>query len=174
MKKTVIFTILAVAIGAGLALTPCDSRAAEKKAEPAKAAEARPASKDCGDCPMGKKLAGKSGKTINCPDEAKDGGRAAAEGKAPEAAEHKHDGKPCDCCKEHGKDKTGTETKAAKKFACPMNCATSDKPGKCPKCGMLMKEKAKAVGKFACPMNCATSDKPGKCPKCGMAMVEKK
>lgn len=26
------------------------------------------------------------------------------------------------------------------KYACPMGCATSDKPGKCPKCGMEMKE----------------------------------
>lgn len=139
MKKTTIFTILALALVAGLVLTPCGGRAAEKKAEPAKAAEARPAKKDCGGCPMSKKLAGKGGKTINCPDQAKGGGHAAAAGKAPGAAEHKHDGKPCNC--DHGKDKTGAEAKAAKKFACPMNCATSDKPGKCHKCGMPMVEK---------------------------------
>lgn len=29
---------------------------------------------------------------------------------------------------------------AAKKYVCPMGCASSDKPGKCPKCGMEMKE----------------------------------
>lgn len=28
----------------------------------------------------------------------------------------------------------------AHKYACPMGCAESDKPGKCPKCGMQMKE----------------------------------
>ena len=30
---------------------------------------------------------------------------------------------------------------ATAKYVCPMGCATSDKPGKCPKCGMEMKEK---------------------------------
>ena len=29
---------------------------------------------------------------------------------------------------------------ATAKYICPMGCATSDKPGKCPKCGMQMKE----------------------------------
>jgi len=33
------------------------------------------------------------------------------------------------------------EAKAAKKYICPMKCAESDKPGKCPKCGMDMTEK---------------------------------
>jgi len=31
--------------------------------------------------------------------------------------------------------------RAAKKYICPMKCAESDKPGKCPKCGMQMEEK---------------------------------
>ncbi len=30
---------------------------------------------------------------------------------------------------------------ATAKYICPMGCATSDKPGKCPKCGMEMKER---------------------------------
>ncbi|MDO8805809.1 MAG: heavy metal-binding domain-containing protein [Elusimicrobiota bacterium] len=60
-------------------------------------------------------------------------------------------------------------------YACPMGCARSDKPGKCPKCGMNMKEvKEAAAKKYACPMGCARSGKPGKCPKCGMAMTEMK
>jgi len=33
------------------------------------------------------------------------------------------------------------EVKKIAKYACPMGCATSDKPGKCPKCGMTMTEK---------------------------------
>lgn len=41
------------------------------------------------------------------------------------------------CPEEHGKK----EAKASKKYACPMKCAESDKPGKCPKCGMNMTEK---------------------------------
>ncbi|MBI2898804.1 MAG: hypothetical protein HYY17_01325 [Planctomycetes bacterium] len=31
--------------------------------------------------------------------------------------------------------------KVEKKYACPMKCATSDSPGKCPKCGMEMEER---------------------------------
>lgn len=41
------------------------------------------------------------------------------------------------CPEEHAKK----EAKASKKYACPMKCAESDKPGKCPKCGMNMTEK---------------------------------
>jgi hypothetical protein len=33
-----------------------------------------------------------------------------------------------------------TKTKVVKKYVCTMDGATSDKPGKCPKCGMDMKE----------------------------------
>lgn len=44
------------------------------------------------------------------------------------------------CGMEHA-DKKDSGPKAAMKYACPMNCAESDKPGKCPKCGMEMKEK---------------------------------
>ncbi len=33
-----------------------------------------------------------------------------------------------------------TTTTPKKQYACPMECATSDKPGACPKCGMEMKE----------------------------------
>lgn len=44
------------------------------------------------------------------------------------------------CGMEHG-GKKEAGSKADGKYACPMNCAESDKPGKCPKCGMEMKEK---------------------------------
>ncbi|MDO8805811.1 MAG: heavy metal-binding domain-containing protein [Elusimicrobiota bacterium] len=37
-------------------------------------------------------------------------------------------------CPEDGKK----EAKTSGKYACPMKCAESDKPGKCPKCGMAM------------------------------------
>jgi rubrerythrin len=30
--------------------------------------------------------------------------------------------------------------KAGKKYTCAMKCVEADKPGKCPKCGMPMKE----------------------------------
>ena len=54
---------------------------------------------------------------------------------------------------------------------------TSDKPGKCSKCGMALKEKETAVVAYSCPMKCEgdkTYDKPGNCPKCGMALKEQK
>ncbi|MDN3654940.1 heavy metal-binding domain-containing protein [Ferruginibacter paludis] len=67
-------------------------------------------------------------------------------------------------------------------YTCSMHPEVmSDKPGKCPKCGMdlvkVKKEKSKpmAMKMYSCPMHPeVTSDKPGKCSKCGMALVEKK
>ena len=69
-----------------------------------------------------------------------------------------------------------------KMYACPMHPeVTSDKPGKCSKCGMDLvkskKEKIKmdAMKMYSCPMHPdVTSDKPGKCPKCGMELSETK
>ena len=47
------------------------------------------------------------------------------------------------CCGDGGHEKTAS-AKSSKKaaYVCPMGCAGSDKPGKCPKCGMnLVKNK---------------------------------
>ena len=63
------------------------------------------------------------------------------------------------------------------KYTCPMDAdVISDKPGKCPKCGMtLVVKKAERTKTYVCPMDAdVTSDKPGTCPKCGMTLVEKK
>ena len=60
-------------------------------------------------------------------------------------------------------------------YTCPMHPEViTDKPGKCPKCGMtLVKKKVDKI--YTCPMHPdVISDKPGKCPKCGMELVEKK
>ena len=62
-------------------------------------------------------------------------------------------------------------------YTCPMHSdVKSDKPGKCPKCGMkLVEKRAEAKKEYTCPMHSdVKSDKPGKCPKCGMKLVEKK
>ena len=60
-------------------------------------------------------------------------------------------------------------------YTCPMHPEImTDKPGKCPKCGMtLVKKKVDKV--YTCTMHPEViSDKPGNCPKCGMKLVEKK
>lgn len=65
--------------------------------------------------------------------------------------------------------KAKTDTGAVNKiYTCPMHPAVlSNKPGKCPQCGMALIEKIM----YVCPMHPeVVSDKPGKCTKCGMQM----
>ena len=65
------------------------------------------------------------------------------------------------------------------KYSCPMHPeVTSDKPGKCSKCGMDLvkskKEKMKmeVMKMYSCPMHPEViSDKPGKCTTCGMNLA---
>ena len=63
-------------------------------------------------------------------------------------------------------------------YQCPMKCEgdkTYAEPGKCPVCGMNLREIKKEAKLFTCPMHPeVTSDKPGKCSKCGMDLKEKK
>ncbi|MBN8836157.1 MAG: hypothetical protein J0I09_02780 [Sphingobacteriia bacterium] len=69
-------------------------------------------------------------------------------------------------------------TKHTTLYSCPMHPeVTSDKPGKCPKCGMDLnltpKEQMKAelTKTYTCPVHLeVTSHDPGKCPKCGRKM----
>ena len=55
-------------------------------------------------------------------------------------------------------------------YTCSMHPEiTSDKPGKCPICGMELVQKA--ASQYTCPMHPEVlSSSPGKCPKCGMAL----
>jgi ribosomal protein S27AE len=57
-------------------------------------------------------------------------------------------------------------------YTCPMHPdVTSDKPGKCPKCGMFLEAKAMEKTTYTCPMHSEVKlDQPGKCPKCGMSL----
>ena len=66
------------------------------------------------------------------------------------------------------KEKMKYET--MKIYVCPMHTdAVHDKSGKCPKCGMDLKETDKIVQAYSCAMHPEiTSDKPGKCSKCNM------
>jgi membrane fusion protein, copper/silver efflux system len=66
-------------------------------------------------------------------------------------------------------------------YTCPMpqDSVFSDKPGKCPKCGMDlvkmdMPEHEHAAVEYSCPMHPdIIRDKPGTCPVCGMDLVKK-
>jgi hypothetical protein len=73
------------------------------------------------------------------------------------------------------------------KYTCPMHPEIiTNKPGKCPKCGMTLvkvasqkvKEESKKANAikaevYTCPMHPdVKSDKPGKCPKCKMDLVK--
>jgi len=78
---------------------------------------------------------------------------------------------------------------ASERYICPMHPEViSDKPGKCPKCGMNLikveatdttkttqrqepatRQKLPKADRYTCPMHPEViSDKPGKCPECGM------
>jgi uncharacterized paraquat-inducible protein A len=76
-------------------------------------------------------------------------------------------------------NKPAADTAVHQKYSCPMHPdVTSNKPGKCPKCGMELnlskKEKMKmdVMKMYSCPMHPdVMSDKAGKCPKCGMDLT---
>ncbi len=67
-------------------------------------------------------------------------------------------------------------------YTCPMHPdVVSDKPGKCPKCGMNLNLSKKEQMKmevmkiYTCPMHSdVVSNTPGDCSKCGMKLIERK
>ena len=77
---------------------------------------------------------------------------------------------------------TTMTAKIVQHYTCPMHPEViTNKPGKCPKCGMtLVTVEAKKVKEaiadvYTCTMHPEViSDKPGKCPKCGMTLVKVK
>lgn len=80
-------------------------------------------------------------------------------------------------CSKHGGQATQTTAPAADavSYTCPMHPdVTSNKPGKCSKCGMFLEAKAAEKTVYTCSM-CPSvkSDKPGKCPECGMNLEKK-
>lgn len=85
--------------------------------------------------------------------------------------------------KTHQKHKVKSKVENGSTFACPMHPeVTADKPGKCTKCSMDLKNvnhKNKGEAKdhaYYCPMKCEgekTYEHKGSCPKCKMDLVKK-
>lgn len=65
---------------------------------------------------------------------------------------------------------------APAQYVCPMHPEIhQDGPGRCPKCGMDLVQKAAALpsAQYVCPMHPEIhQDGPGRCPKCGMDLVK--
>lgn len=72
--------------------------------------------------------------------------------------------------------KLQTSAPAGAKYVCPMDPEViSDKPGACPKCGMVLEPELPAAPltkvEYTCPMHPEIiRDEPGNCPICGMAI----
>ena len=82
------------------------------------------------------------------------------------------------CCASHGNHGGGGSTPKASQHithTCPMHPeVTSDKPGKCPKCGMFLEAKGAEQTFYTCPMHPEVkAERPGQCPKCGMNLDKK-
>lgn len=85
-------------------------------------------------------------------------------------------------CNNNKDPHAGHQTEVAKDmYTCPMpeDSVFSDKPGKCPKCGMdlvkmEMNDHQHDKVEYTCPMHPEIiRDKPGTCPICGMDLVKK-
>lgn len=86
-------------------------------------------------------------------------------------------------CKNKKEAHAGHQTEVAKEmYTCPMpeDSVFSDKPGKCPKCGMDLakmettEHDSHTAVEYTCPMHPEIiKDKPGTCPICGMDLVKK-
>ncbi len=201
MKKTILLSIITLAVAAGAAYAGCGNCPGDKKAGTTDAKEVKAGKKDCGDCPSHKKAGAKKCANKICP-EAMEGVETVATNtadgieKTMTARNEETIAKLQELTLVHysnketmGKDcpsrvkgaearientATGVKvyitakTPAAVKKIQAASAKEHMKAG-CPD-GHGKKE-AKASKKYACPMKCAESDKPGKCPKCGMNMT---
>lgn len=190
MKKTILFSIIAVALGAGAVFADEPAGKAGKK-------------HDCGDCPMHKQQGAKKCGGMTCPEKlpgaetvsrkieggvevlttAKDAETVA---KIQELA-MVHYGPKAEKCPGCPTTVPGAETKVVNVENGIKVTITGKTPGVVKQiqeasarehAGAHAKpparKQAKAAKKYMCAMKCVTADKPGKCPKCGMPMEEVK
>ncbi|MCM2266423.1 MAG: hypothetical protein NDI60_01465 [Elusimicrobiales bacterium] len=201
MKKTLVFSILALAIGTGSAFAHCGNCPGDKKAEAKTEAKAAGQKKghDCGDCPMHKKQGAKKCGGMTCPEKmagaqtvsknidngvevtitAKDAETAA---KIQELAVVHYSPK-AEKCPGCPTTVTGAKTQVANIEGGVKVTITGETPETVKKIQNASakehkgqakepKKEARAAKKYMCAMKCVEAAKPGKCPKCGMPMEE--
>lgn len=204
MKKTILISIVALALAAGAAYANCGKCAGDHKAGTEKSKSVKSDKKDCADCPMHKKAGAKKCANKMCP-EAMEGVETVAKNTAAgieitmTARNAETIAKLQELTLVHYSNKETMEKECPSRVegaeARIENTATGVKvfiTGKTPEVVKKIqaasakehskagcpeehgKKAAKAAKKYACPMKCAEADKPGKCPKCGMNMTEKK
>ena len=192
MKKTILISILALAVGAGAAFA-VDT--------PAKAGPAAAHKGDCADCPMHKKAGGKKCSGKMCPEQLK--GVTTVSKNIPEGIEVTMGAKDAETAAKvqelalvhYGSKETmdpacparveGAESKVSNTSDGAKVLITGKTPEVIKKIQEASarehlkaapakegKEQAKAAKKYTCAMKCVISNKPGKCPKCGMPMTE--
>lgn len=207
MKKTILFSIIALTLAAGAAFAHCGKCPGDKKAGDAKAAEAKPGKKDCGDCPMHKKQGAKKCGGMTCPEKLKgaetasknieNGVEVTTTAKDKETVAQIQElalvhyapkAEKCQGCPttvpgaetkvvniENGikvtiTGKTPETVKLIQEASAKEHAADMKGPGKAR--AAHQKKAAMAQKKYACAMKCVETDKPGKCPKCGMPLEE--
>lgn len=195
MKKALLISIVALALGAGSAFAVNSPVKAGKKAAAPK--------EDCADCPMHKKAGAKKCSGKMCPEQLP--GVTTVSKNVPNGIEVTMAAKNAETVARlqelalvhYGNKETmdpacpGRVEGAESKLENTADGAKVLITGKTPEVIKKIQEasarehlktapakegkkEAKVPVKYVCPMGCAQSDKPGKCPKCGMPMVEKK
>lgn len=199
MKKTILFSIVALALAAGSAAAHCGKCPGDKKAEPAKAEMKAGKKHDCGDCPMHKKQGAKKCGGMTCPEKMKgaqtvskniaNGVEVTITAKDAETAAKiqelavVHYSPKAEKCPGCPTTVTGAETQVANIEGGVKVTITGKTPEAVKKIQSASanehkgpakegKKEAKASKKYTCAMKCVEAAAPGKCPKCGMAMGE--
>lgn len=195
MKKTILFCVIALALGAGAAFTADAPAKAGKKAAAPK--------EDCANCPMHKKAGPKKCSGKMCPEQIP--GVTTVSKNVPAGIEVTMTAKDKETVAQlqelalvhYGNKETmdpacpGRVEGAESKLENTADGAKVMITGKTPEVikkiqeasarehmkaapAKAEKKEAKASKQYVCPMGDYQGNKPGKCPKCGMQLLEKK